>query len=63
MSLDELKEKYHGGKDQSNEAFDELCGLVDNLFVSCNTNKPYKVPIDVKHSSTIYSISNLFLFH
>ena len=34
MSLDEIKEKYSGGNDQSREAFDELCGLVENLYVS-----------------------------
>ena len=47
MSLDEIKEKYHGGKDQAIEAFEELCGLVENLHVSYNKNKLHEVPIGV----------------
>merc|ERR1712218_590595 len=31
MSLDEIKEKYNSGKDQSNEAFEELCALVETM--------------------------------
>ena len=33
MSLDEIKEKYHSGKDQSAEAFEELCALVESMEV------------------------------
>ena len=33
MSLDEIKEKYNSGKDQSSEAFDELCALVETMEV------------------------------
>ena len=33
MSLDEIKEKYHSGKDQSAEAFEELCALVETMEV------------------------------
>ena len=36
MSLDEIKEKYASGKDQSNEAFDELCALVESMEVSAH---------------------------
>merc|ERR1711868_9389 len=31
MSIDELREKGHGGCDTAKEAFDELCAMVDAL--------------------------------
>ena len=34
MSLDELRDKGHGGVDSAKEAFDELCAMVENLNVS-----------------------------
>ena len=34
MSIDELREKGHGGCDTAKEAFDELCAMVDALHVS-----------------------------
>ena len=49
MSLDELKEKYHGGKDQAVEAFEELCGLVENMEVSYNVNQLRKYPLGIQY--------------
>ena len=33
MSIDELRDKGHGGCDTAKEAFDELCAMVDALHV------------------------------
>ena len=56
MSLDELKEKYHGGKDQSVEAFEELCGLVESMEVSYNIHQLCQHQLGIQYYLSIQYI-------
>ena len=62
MSIDELREKGHGGCDTAKEAFDELCAMVDALHVSLfRFVLNYWVQIYSDQHVRIYHIKNFFI--